>query len=256
MRCILNRDNITIIIPSADSYNDIFSMFVSFLKMNWKDCPYRIIYSNEVLDVKYEGIETIHSGIGSSWSTRARNALKLVSTEYVLLLCDDLFIVEPITQSEIESFLSFIISNNMTYCRLLPLSDSELLYSKDYYLFNLGKKRIYGVNLMAGLFNKVFMETVINEDNLTGWQIERMQNNIARNAGEGFYEDKLLCNKNYLNLVHCIQKGKWIRQSKRIIEKKLGHKILTNRKTQSFFDENKSLIKGFISKKMNKSLHF
>lgn len=252
----MDKGKITIIIASADSYNDIFNTFVYFLKMNWKKCPYRIIYSNEVLDANYEGIETIHSGIGSSWSTRAKNALKLVTTEYVLLLCDDLFIVDPVAQDDIDTFFSFLITNNITYCRLLPLSDSDLLYSKPFSLYNLGKKRIYGVNLMAGLFNRDFMETVIKEDNLTGWQIERMQNDIARNAEEGFYEDKLLCNKNYLNLLHCVQKGKWIRKSKKILEKKMGKKwIITNRKTESFFDEKKTQIKGYISRKLNMSLH-
>ena len=251
----MGSTDLTIIIVSADSYVDIFGLFVFFLRKNWSDCPYRIIYSNERLDVIYDGIETIHSGENSAWSTRARNALKLITTNYVLLLCDDLFITEPVDQRSFESFIDELKSELVSYCRLLPLSDSKKIFSAKWELYNLDKSKLYGINLMAGIYEKSFMQSVISQDNLTGWQIERLQNDIARSSEKEWYSDKLLCNRNYLNLVHCIRKGKWIRKAKKIVVASMSGLLNTQRKTESYILTLKNICKGKLSRFMNVSLH-
>lgn len=83
---IEKKSEVTILVSSCDKYEDAWEPFFRLLNIQWPDCPYNIVLSTETknYDCDFLNVETINSSPKLSWSSRLKNVLTQISTEYVL----------------------------------------------------------------------------------------------------------------------------------------------------------------------------
>lgn len=111
------REKLTIVICSCDAYEDLWYPYFTLFQKQWKDCPYPIVLNTESKSYKHEGLDIrclqlYSDGVkGAEWSDRMIETLKRIDTEYILITCDDHFIVSPVNQNEFEEAFQIIKDN-------------------------------------------------------------------------------------------------------------------------------------------------
>ena len=103
-----------VLISSCDKYEDAWFPFFYFLKKNWESCPYPLYLSTEskvYVDEKLS-VKMLHCRQRNvSWSVRLKNALKSISTEYIIFLLEDFFLTDKVNQNEIERCIGYMEKN-------------------------------------------------------------------------------------------------------------------------------------------------
>ena len=120
MRIIINNkrtsnNNLTLIVCSCDSYSDVWYPYFVLFKENWKDFSYPIILNTETKTYSHNGLSIkclqlfLNQDLKNvSWTDRMIETLKHVDSDYVMLTCEDNFIVSPVDQAAFERAFDII----------------------------------------------------------------------------------------------------------------------------------------------------
>ena len=118
----MKKKDVTLLINTCDSYEDILDSFFFLLHRYWSDLPFDIVLSSESLNYKnkYFKIKNVHpKDKKCSWTKRMYEALKEIETDYVLFLLDDFFLTGKVDTDEILKCLDYLKKDqnivNFTY---------------------------------------------------------------------------------------------------------------------------------------------
>lgn len=197
-----------ILVMSCDKNEDLFYPFHHCMEKYWPEHP-EIIYSTETVTNPY--YKTICKNYPlEKWTKRIRETVEEIDDEFILILCDDLFIREPVTQ-DVESLCSYITGKiaNINFEKTFDKEDKRfndllLVRSKD------GK---YKNSCLCSLWNKKYLIKVFSKD-ATPWQMEQLNQT---------YDFTYLILKDYILKwedpnTHwrwgLVRKGKWKKEAK------------------------------------------
>src|SRR6476646_3876365 len=99
-------DQCSILIPSCDTYSDLWEPFLTLFHKYWPDCPYPIFLGSNAEDYNDSRVRMIHAGHGNNWSNRVREQLERISSPYVLMMLEDFFLRCPVQTDRVEVCLS------------------------------------------------------------------------------------------------------------------------------------------------------
>lgn len=107
----------TILVASSDGYEDSWIPFFKILKENWNDIPYEIKLSTQTKSFQFDGLDIdivnmSPANVKAPWGARMIEALSGIQTEYVLLLLEDYYLLEPVDQNRIEQCLDWMDEDN------------------------------------------------------------------------------------------------------------------------------------------------
>ena len=90
-----------ILVASCDKNEDLFLPFHHCIEKYWPDHP-EIIYCTETLDNPY--YKTIKKNYDlENWTSRIREAVEEIDDNYILLMCDDIFITDYVNNDSVLS---------------------------------------------------------------------------------------------------------------------------------------------------------
>lgn len=222
-----SKYRLAIILPAYDPYKDVFDIFISEFKKNWPDCPYPLIISNMFFDFSDEDmfVNVIHSGNEPSFVIRRDKAIASIDADYYIVMEEDRIISEKVDTSVIEEIMQFMDKESIDYFRCNPSpfrKKSCDKYEGYEHYFHILAKEPYGVCGSTVIQSK---ELILRKKDLNDpyqWEEEQLKNCLMakkRWAGKYITDDR-----NVFHIVHCIEKQKWIRSSKRYFKKK-GYSI-------------------------------
>ena len=112
------NEDLTLIVCSCDAYSDVWYAYFEIFRQNWRDFKYPIILNTETLSYAHEGLDIkclqLYKGKnldGVSWTDRMIETLKRVDSDFVMLTCEDNFIVSPVDNDKFEQAFSIIKSH-------------------------------------------------------------------------------------------------------------------------------------------------
>lgn len=226
----MKKERLTIIVPTHDSYIDLFAVFLRLFKKNWANCPYRLVLScNEYPATEYKNINVVNNSEDTLITMRVSNAAHKFPADYYLVLLEDMFIDKPVDDERFAEILDFSDKNGLHYCGL-----NLKLAKKNSYMFT-SKAEPYGISFGAFICDNYFIENYLNK-NITGWDFENEQLKLTlQYKKKEKFTDCAHCTGNPLNIIHGIDKGRWIRTAKKAIGKDnpeidLGDRPLLGRK--------------------------
>lgn len=199
----LKESNLRILIPSCNSYSDLWIPFVFCFKKYWFDClwPVNIISDSSSIE-ELNGIKINSFGSSLSWSEILKKALLSINEEYVLLMLDDFLLKTFINNSEVIQIFNLVQSRNINMFRLIPrpapLNIKNKLYSE---IFPNEKWR---VSTQAAIWNKQSLLKILI-DNESPWEFEMSGCGRASKI-PSFYGSKNHIIKYYH---HDVQRGLW-----------------------------------------------
>ena len=96
------------LVMSCDKYQDVVSSFCSSFEKFWPNSEFDRFLVSETIDSAASSKVFQHKifvGNGLDWMGRLNLALQQIQADYILLLCDDYFLVAPYEDKEIRKSL-------------------------------------------------------------------------------------------------------------------------------------------------------
>lgn len=227
------RKDICIYVSSPYSYKDIFDVYYQSYKKFASSIP--LVLSTNY-DAKYDGIRIISSGdINDSWVSRSIDALKQIDAKYILLSCDDMFLVGDLYDNEIHHIVDVMDKYDIKFCRLKPRKKGVTVEGEDYLIYEY-QTIPYAKNLQIGIFDRKYLIDVLGDGKLSAWDIEAKWLKESHFAENKPFEDVICVSRPILQVVHAVDKGKLYPSAVKAI-KKIGIHIESDREIMSFKQE-------------------
>lgn len=226
------KKNVTILVNSCDKYEDAWTPFFKLLKIQWPECPYDIVLSTETKTFNCDcfDVRTINSSPELSWSSRLKNVLNQIETEYVLFFLEDFFLLEKVQTECFYAALELLENNaDLSLVQFPSIEPDYVPCEKANNNSDIFEKvkllKQYRAKVMVSLWRRSDFEYLIFE-NENPWICER-ETSIRSTAC-----NKKIIKQNYnisipaffyhINprMGYGITGGKWLKNNKPFFEKK------------------------------------
>jgi len=164
----------TILVASCDKYADLLVPFVQLFKKYWPDCPFELMLVTET-DPQVNGFDRVLAcGKGLNWAERERRALKEIATPYVMMLCDDYYLSEPVDMALVMKRFEQMKRFNAVNLRMIPNPKPTKANSKPFAedLLEYRKNTAYCIATQAGFWELGFLRKLA-EGKTSIWDFER-----------------------------------------------------------------------------------
>jgi hypothetical protein len=107
-----SNHDLTIVINTCDSYQDVLGIFFHALRDFWPDCPYPVVINTESNILGYPArVHNYRSSSGQDdWGDRLRSTLDTIDTDFVLMLYDDFILDAPVDNKRLQAALQLLQS--------------------------------------------------------------------------------------------------------------------------------------------------
>jgi len=222
-------NNIAIIIPSCDKYQDVWKPLFFSINKYWPDCEFKIYLVTNFLKPKIDNVSIINAGEDISWSSNLKKALEQIPEDRVFLWIDDLLIYKKVDNERVKKIIEELFSFGGKYICLngLPSPDKKI----NGYFGEVLPGSLYRVSTVFSCWEKYMLNNILLEAE-SAWQFE-IDGSVRSDVYDGFF----VTNKREIYSYNSIIKGRWRRDVIKIF-KKDGFLIDTSfRKTFSYFEE-------------------
>ena len=162
----------TVLVASCDKYADLLNPFSVLWRKYWADCPFETVLVTETSPCIEKGVfdRIIACGKGGDWCDRLIAALDQIKTTYVLMLCDDYFLAEPVNTKQVLKRLDEARHFDAANLRMISLPRPQLVFEGD--LGEYKKNTAYCIATQAGFWNCEFLERIAR-GKTSIWEFER-----------------------------------------------------------------------------------
>lgn len=245
------NQEMAIILPACDKYLDIVSEYMRYLHLNWKDCPFEIILVTETRPFHDERVSSYTTSKETEWTGRVLEGLKHTSCKYVLVMIEDAFFSQKVSNQDIFDILDFMKRHHVKYYRNpknYHAKTPENSFADFEYACKIKKDVIYARSLGIDIWDRDALVETFGDGTMSAWDVENyfLASSMAESAG--YYEDWVSDTRNFLHVIETVAGGRWIRKAiKRF--KELGTPVnLGSRKFNSITDEYRRRLYGVANK--------
>lgn len=170
-------DNLTILVNSCDSYEDLWDPFFKLFKKfggELTSCP--IVLNTESKKFTYDGLNiTCPNNYTEKveWGRRLKHTLNEIKTDYVFFLLDDFFLQRPANTNMIAQCLTWLKENeNIGAFNFIPIEPAQQESTKynDFCLMPLSMQ--YRFNAQACLWKKsVLNDSILDIESPWDWEV-------------------------------------------------------------------------------------
>ena len=207
-------DQLWIVVPSCDAYQDLWQPFFSLMFRYWPDCPYPIALLSNSLQFDHHRITNISvGGDKSDWSGRLSRGLSQVPTQSILLILEDFFFRTKVDQSRVAEAVRNFETLNAKCLRLIP-RPAPTDTSNPSGFAKLGTITVgtpYRVSTQAAIWNKAVLQELLQSGESI-WSFELDGSERSAKFDTGFFgtTDHVLTYRH-----HVVEKGRWFPWSAR-----------------------------------------
>lgn len=213
----MNKENkynqdLAIIVSSCDDNLDVFKEFMKYFKLNWSDCPFKLILVTQTQKYNDENVVSVTTTVDTKWVDRIIEGMKYTEAKYIFTMCEDAFFLEPIKTDYVLQVIEFIKNNDIKYyCN--PKHPAKKTKSNSFDSFpgalKIRKDVPYGVTSFTNIWERNEFANLFGGKDWTGWDIENYFLKMASSSEYGYYEDYVTDKDNFLNVVETVNRGKW-----------------------------------------------
>lgn len=236
----MKDSRMTIVVVSYDGYCDMWPDFFKLKKINWPDCPYETVLSNNTKSFIDDSVRVINCGSEAVWSTRTRTALKDINSKYICFILEDYFISSKVETSNFKKAIDLMEKEELLYYKLTTFSKLNTpKYKQINYLQVIDSTLKYGVSLQAAIWNREHFLSLIGDGDYNPWrfEVDRLNDDSSCDNLLGVYD-----NRNILNICHMAVQGKYLPSAIKEMRKK-GYEI--NVTTRGIMSNKEYLIYSF-----------
>lgn len=200
-----NDIRILIIIPTHSKYRDVVNNFLSLLKKNWSECPYRIVVSicGENFDI--QGFDKVYNGSNSNLIDCITNVKNLYSCDFYMCFLGDAFINKKVNQNIVNKIINDMHYNNIDYCSLINVKNYKKVKKLNTILRYIHSQDRYSHNFISFIVTEQYIDNVLSK--MTSDLEFEMKYLSIKNSF--YYQNHIIVTKNIFNIMPGIKKGRW-----------------------------------------------
>lgn len=167
----------TVLVCSCDKYADLLPPFAALWRKFWPDCPFEVVLVTETAPADPLGFDrVIACGTGGTWCERLVHALDQVRSPFILMLCDDYYLSQPVDTQLFLKRLDQIERYGANNLRLIPnppptpRNATRFEPASDLYRYK--PMTAYSVATQAGLWRRDFLKRLAS-GKASIWEFER-----------------------------------------------------------------------------------
>lgn len=233
------KDLLTIVFIGFDGYSDLWDDCIGLFKHFWSNCPYKVLFVDNVKEVNWEGITSLHSGKDAEWSRKIQTAISNCNTPYICLLLEDFFVGDYIDNNIIKNTLQIIKDNNLSYYKLVNMSravkNKDPMFKNYSFLHVIPENDEYGVSLQAAIWDVNYLKKLVGDENYNAWKFEFARVKDAQDKPNIPKQGCVFDDRNILNLQHGVIQSKYLPNTIKYFKKK-GITLNINRPVMSYFN--------------------
>lgn len=120
--------NCAIVVPSCDSYEEVWGPFFSFFFKYWPDCPFPVYLITETKKAPDPRVKAINLGKDYGWSDNMDKVLSQISEKYFIYFLEDVFITKKVDTDRILRLLELAKNDHVSCLRLFPHPGPDTQY--------------------------------------------------------------------------------------------------------------------------------
>ncbi len=233
MSQLINEDNnktnrekynqeMAIVIPACDKYLDIFAEYMRYFRMNWSDCPFEIILVTETKCYKDSRVTSYTTTENTAWTGRVLEGLKHTDCRYILTTIEDGFISEKVKNKDIFQILAFMRKHNIQYYRNPKFGHKrtkENSFQDFRHACKIKKNEVYSRSLGIDIWDRQALIELFGDGSKSAWDIEDYFLQYSLKAENGYFEDWVSDDRNFLHIIETVSGGKWMRSELKRFER-------------------------------------
>lgn len=229
---IEGHHRLALILAAYDPYKDIFDIFIKQFEKYWTNRPYPLVIANMYFDYDGNNTHVIHCGDMKTPYFRKRIAIDSVDADYCLVLEEDRIFMDFVDTDEVEKILDFMDKHNIDYfrCQTSEFKKKKKNRIKNYeHFYRIPMKEPYGVCGSMVIWRKSYLEGLREENLDNGYEWERYWLKQSYSSKEELVDSNFATDdRNVFNILHCIEKQKWIYDARKKLIKE-GYEINNDR---------------------------
>jgi len=227
------QDRFCVLVVSCDNYSDLWVPFFKLFWRFWGDCPFRVYLLVNEKEISIPNVHVIRVGKDISWSDNLISALTYVNEHYILMVLDDLFFIDYVSNQNILRVVDWILQHEPNYVRMKPSPKPDKPYNGIVGIVSKGT--IYRTSTVMSVWKKEILIDLLKPGE-TAWEFE-IYGTVRSDKYDGFYSTW----EDLFPVVNGVIKGKWQRN----VVKKLqsldveininGRKVMSGSETSMFW---------------------
>jgi hypothetical protein len=185
----------------------LWTPFFTLFGRYWSDCDLPVYLGTNCAQVNFEHVHTLNAGGEEAWSKRLRSLLQTIGTDYVLLLLEDFFLDQTVSNTKVKNHLKILHSLDGVSMRLFPNPPA------DYFQGGVGvihNRAAFRVSLQAAIWNRSrLLQLLVDEESI--WDFETCGSRRSQAWPSGFY----CASEAVIHYQHVVERGEWFRPAAR-----------------------------------------
>ncbi len=196
----------SILVVSCDKHCDLWTPFFTLFRRYWADCEMPVYLGTN--RARSDQAITLNAGNDEAWSRRLRFFLQNIETDYVLLLLEDFFLDQPVSNALVNAQLARLHGLNGICIRLFPNPPADYFHNG---VGVLHARAAFRVSLQAAIWNRSrLLEILVDEE--SPWDFELGGSKRSQAWASGFY----CVEEPVIHYQHVVERGEWFRASARL----------------------------------------
>ena len=167
--------DLTIVVNTCDTYEDVLEIFFHALKAHWPDCPYPVVINTETNTHQYPA--RVHNHCSPSgfddWGDRLLSTLNSIESDFVLMLYDDFILERTVSNERVAGALDLLKSQSQTVVAYLINTSLPLCFPESSNIFVELRDRVdYRLNSAPGIWRRqALMAYTSSGDTPWAWEV-------------------------------------------------------------------------------------
>lgn len=232
--CIATHENdVTLLVVSCDTYQDLWHPYFHCLFKYWPDCPYPIFLGSNEFEYSDPRIKSILVGPDKDYSSNLLAMLDRIETSWLILWIEDLLLSAPVNTVRLTNLIALAQNQKIGYLKLSANTPWSFSKDKTQEMGPMPEGIKYRATIGLTLWKKDVLIRLLRPGE-SAWEIERNGSIRSNSFIEPFYCLSTNVKSNPpISFVNAAIKGLWNRDALPFLKKEGLGDCIPNRHIQS-----------------------
>ncbi len=216
---VASSDDVALLVPSCDAYQDLWHPFFHCLFKYWPDCPYPVYLGSNAATYSHPRVRPILVGPDVDYTSNLIAMLGEMSEMWVLFWLEDWVLSAPLETTRLVSWIRAAQMERAAYLR--PISIHPLVFSREggEEIGEIPKRSRYRISMNIAVWNKQALLRLLRPGE-TIWDIERRGSRRSDELEDRFVAPTIHVRRNPpVSYMHLVVKGKLRREAREFLKR-------------------------------------
>jgi hypothetical protein len=213
----MGNNQVAILIPSCDKYEDVWRPFFILFFKYWPDCQYPIYLISNNLKYNDSRVTNITLGDDQGWANNLLKALPIIPERHLIYIQEDYLFKAKVDSDFLKELLAVMTKEELAYLRIFPCPGPDEPYKDYVYLGKIKPGSDYRASLQAAIWDKEVLLGLIKPGE-NPWQMEILGSQRSVDITRDFLSLRRDSRLPISYLCTGVVKGRWTKEAIKFLQ--------------------------------------